>query len=185
MNYITINEEYLSYLRKYENRIPYQDYGEYKYKPFIGPLFELNGLVYVTHLTHYDNEKHSNIDENNKIKHVIKDLKGNPVSIINLAGMFPVPPEAFKNLRYDELENTRLFRDEREKYKFEKFLKIQMKYIQTLNIHDHAKNLYARQKVFNDYRFCVEYSSLEKLAKRWQQENQVMMIIQMKQQKIK
>lgn len=144
MKYITIDEDYLSYLRSKENKIPFQNYGVYKYKPFISPLFEINGLTYVTHLTHYNSEKHATINSTNEVKHIVRDVLDNPVSVINLAGMFPVPPEAINELRYDEIENIRMFRDEIEKYKFTKFLKIQMKSILNLNINEYAKNLYAR-----------------------------------------
>lgn len=169
MKYITINEEYLSYLRSKESKIPFQNYGEYKYKPFISPLFEVNGLVYVTHLTHFNREKHENISSANEIKHIVRDVLGNPVSVINLAGMFPVPPEAINELRYDEIEKVRLFRDEIEKYKFTKFLKIQMKSILNLNINECAKNLYARKKVFDDKDFCIDFLKLEDAALEWQQ----------------
>lgn len=178
MKYLTIDNEYLTLLRNNENKIPYQEYGKYKYKPFIGPLFEKDRLVYVTHLTHYDDSKHSNILPGSGIKHIVSDLSGNPTSVINLAGMFPVPHEAITEVRYNELEKIREFRSEAEKFKFERFMKIQMKSIKTLNLVEHSKNLYARKEVFNDRDFCIDYKKLEKVANNWMlQKNQTELII--------
>lgn len=39
--WVQINEEYLNYFREYgDTRVPNQDYGKYKFKPFF-PVFEL------------------------------------------------------------------------------------------------------------------------------------------------
>ena len=48
MEWINVNEEYLDYLRKIEKRVPRTDYGENKYKPFFGNLFEKDDLCYIT-----------------------------------------------------------------------------------------------------------------------------------------
>lgn len=168
MKYLKIDEEYLNLLRAKDSRIPFQNYGQYKYKPFIGPLFEKDGLMYVTHLTHYNQEKHSMITQDNRIKHIIRDQFGKETSVINLAGMFPVPSEAITNVKYDELEKVRIFKDERDLFNFTKFLKIQMKSILAINLPEHAKDLYARKEVFKDRDFCVNYKELEGVAQEWQ-----------------
>ena len=48
MIWCTINKEYISFLKNYDSRIPNIDYGNNGYKPFFSPLFEKDGLVYVT-----------------------------------------------------------------------------------------------------------------------------------------
>ena len=52
MEWINVNEEYLDYLRKIEKRVPRTDYGENKYKPFFGNLFEKDDLCYITQISH-------------------------------------------------------------------------------------------------------------------------------------
>lgn len=46
-----IKNEYLDYLRQYEQRIPLTDYGTRKMKPFFGALFEIDNLIYVTQVS--------------------------------------------------------------------------------------------------------------------------------------
>ncbi len=40
-NWVVVDEKYLNYLRDIEPKIPYSDYGENKFKPFLGELFEI------------------------------------------------------------------------------------------------------------------------------------------------
>ena len=51
-NWVVIDEKYLNYLRGYEHRIPFSDYGADHYKPFFGVLFEKDDLVYITQISH-------------------------------------------------------------------------------------------------------------------------------------
>ena len=52
MEWKIVNEDYLNYLRHNETRIPHSNYGEDKYKPFFGILFETNDFYYVTQISH-------------------------------------------------------------------------------------------------------------------------------------
>lgn len=61
--------------------------------------------------------------------------------------MFRVPSEAINKSPYDKIEKVRMFKDEIEKYRLTKFLKIQMKSILNMNINKCAKNSYARKGV--------------------------------------
>lgn len=47
MEWLVIDEKYLNYLRDKESRIPKSDYGNDKYKPFFGVLFETDILSIV------------------------------------------------------------------------------------------------------------------------------------------
>ena len=51
MIWCTIDKDYISFLKKYDSRIPNIDYGNNGYKPFFSPLFEKDGLVYVTQIS--------------------------------------------------------------------------------------------------------------------------------------
>jgi len=52
MEWLVIDEKYLDYLRIIDSRIPYSDYGENRYKPFFGVLFETEHFCYVTQMAH-------------------------------------------------------------------------------------------------------------------------------------
>lgn len=63
MRWINVDEQYLDYLRGYEKRIPFTDYGTDKYKPFFGVLFEIDDLYYVTQVSHAQ-PRHYKLKEN-------------------------------------------------------------------------------------------------------------------------
>lgn len=46
MYWIDIDDKYLDYLREFEKRIPYSDYGTDKMKPFFGVLFDTDKYRY-------------------------------------------------------------------------------------------------------------------------------------------
>ena len=52
MKWINVNEEYTDYLRTFEPRIPNTNYGDDKYKPFFGVLFEKDEFYYITQVSH-------------------------------------------------------------------------------------------------------------------------------------
>lgn len=53
MNWCSIDETYLNYLKSYESRIPYSDYGVNHFKPFFRPLFEIEpGIIFVGAISH-------------------------------------------------------------------------------------------------------------------------------------
>ena len=52
MQWINVNEKYINYLRQFEKRIPITEYGEDKYKPFFGILFETDKFYYITQISH-------------------------------------------------------------------------------------------------------------------------------------
>ena len=63
MKWYTVEEDFLTYLRNYESRIPNIDYGDDKFKPFFGKLFEIGDLVYITQVSH-PKSRHYTIKEN-------------------------------------------------------------------------------------------------------------------------
>ncbi|MFH4353357.1 type III toxin-antitoxin system ToxN/AbiQ family toxin [Lactobacillus helveticus] len=53
MNWCSIDETYVNYLKSYESRIPYSDYGVNHFKPFFRPLFEIEpGIIFVGAISH-------------------------------------------------------------------------------------------------------------------------------------
>ncbi|WP_258365319.1 type III toxin-antitoxin system ToxN/AbiQ family toxin [Lactobacillus helveticus] len=42
MNWCSIDETYVNYLKSYESRIPYSDYGVNHFKPFLDHYLRLN-----------------------------------------------------------------------------------------------------------------------------------------------
>ncbi len=76
MEWLVIDEEYLNYLRNYEERIPRSDYGRDKYKPFFGTLFETEEFCYVSQISHVQ-ERHESMKSNVDLKrYIIRKITG-------------------------------------------------------------------------------------------------------------
>lgn len=115
MNWIRVNEEYLDYLRQYEARIPFSDYGDDKCKPFFGTLFEVDDIAYITQVSH-PQERHKKLKNLPDFKKIFdpKD-RSRLIAVVNLNYMFPVPKAEIEKMEYKNIESYRTFKDEKEK----------------------------------------------------------------------
>ncbi|MBD5463548.1 MAG: hypothetical protein HDR24_10940 [Lachnospiraceae bacterium] len=113
MKWINVNEQYLDYLRKVEKRIPRTDYGEDRYKPFFGILFEKDGLYYITQVSHAQ-PRHNKLKQQ-KDFYKVYDPKSPTrlIAVINLNYMFPIPKSEvfpFEKTKYILIEHLLLKR---------------------------------------------------------------------------
>ena len=90
MIWCTINKDYISFLKNYDSRIPNIDYGNNGYKPFFSPLFEKDGLVYVTQISS-KKPRHLKMKESIDFVKIFDKTNKKLISVINLNYMFPVP----------------------------------------------------------------------------------------------
>lgn len=141
MIWCTINKKYIDYLKKYDSRIPDVDYGTDKYKPFFSPLFEKNGLTYVTQVSS-KKERHLRIKESIDFIKIFDKENKNLLAVVNLNYMFPVPKNEIIEVKYKEIDNFRSFKDFAQKTKYIKFLQYQMKVIENKNIEKLALTVY-------------------------------------------
>lgn len=161
MIWCTISKKYISFLKKYDSRIPNIDYGKNSYKPFFSPLFEKDGLVYVTQISS-KKERHLKMKESIDFIKIFDKENKNLIAVINLNYMFPVPKSEIVEVKYKEIENFRSFKDFNEKSKYISLLKYQMKVIKNKNIDNQAVKLY--QSVNNNSflkKRCLPFLLLE------------------------
>lgn len=164
MIWCTISEKYINYLKKYDSRIPDIDYGTDKYKPFFSPLFEKNGLIYVSQVSS-KKERHLKMKESiDFIKIFDKENKG-LLAVVNLNYMFPVPKNEIIEVKYKEIDNFRTFKDFSQKTKYIKLLQYQMKVIKNKNIEKLALTVYkdVNTNIFLKNR-CLPFTLLEEKA---------------------
>lgn len=173
-NWIVIDETYLNYLRQYEQRIPYSNYGQDKFKPFFGVLFEKDDLAYVTQISHAQ-PRHQNMKNSpDFLKIYLPDRnqqnQGRLVAVVNLNYMFPVPKHMVNTLEYKDIESHRTFTSELEKSQYIDLLQKEMAQINTLGLERRAVNLYERkQKYPTDFvsQRCLDFTSLETIARQY------------------
>lgn len=102
--WVQIDNEYLNYLRDYgDGRVPFQNYGQRKFKPFF-KAFKLKdtNVVYVANIGH-NNPKHSHFSDSIDYKNIL-DAGENKVGGIHLNTMFPVPEDKIIPYTYDMIE---------------------------------------------------------------------------------
>jgi len=161
MKWCTVEEEFLTYLRNYENRIPKTDYGDDKFKPFFGKLFEFGDLVYITQVSH-PQKRHHNIKED---KDFIKLYDGNRlIAVVNLNYMFPVHRSHLIDVEYKNIEDFRIFENEVNKSHYITLLKREMREIKIRKIDEKAVDLYKHKYDYPLDRVstrCVDFKSLE------------------------
>ena len=169
MDWLVVDENYLDYLRKVEKRIPRSDYGNDKYKPFFGILFETEEFYYVTQISH-PQSRHLKMKANLDFKKVFLPNSNRLIAVINLNYMFPMPKALYKRLEYKDIEQHRTFMDEIEKSKYIDLLKTELKIINTMNVEKSAIRVY-KNKYENPEsdlaKRCIEFKKMEELANEY------------------
>ena len=141
MIWCTINKEYISFLKNHDSRIPNIDYGNNGYKPFFSPLFEKDGLVYVTQVSS-KKPRHLKMKESIDFVKIFDKTNKKLISVINLNYMFPVPKSEIIEVKYKNISNFRTFSSLDEKNKYINLLKYEMKVINNKNIQAQALKVY-------------------------------------------
>lgn len=168
MEWINVNEEYLDYLRKIEKRVPRTDYGENKYKPFFGNIFEKDDLCYITQISHAQ-ERHRKLRQQ-KDFYKIYDPKdpSRLIAVVNLNYMFPIPKSEVFPFYKKKIESYRKFSSSEEKSKYINLLDKELFVINSMNLSQKAKDIYDLKYRFPDSNIskrCFDFKMLEVLAK--------------------
>ena len=172
MIWCTINKDYISFLKNYDSRIPNIDYGKNGYKPFFSPLFEKDGLVYVTQVSS-KKPRHLKMKESIDFVKIFDKTNKKLISVINLNYMFPVPKSEIIEVKYKNIGNFRTFSSLDEKDKYLKLLKYEMKVINNKNIQTQALKVYNSigKNSFLKNR-CLPFLLLEEKAIEYSKEKQ-------------
>ena len=167
MIWIDVNANYLDYLRKFEDRIPKTDYGENKYKPFFGVLFEAEDLCYITQVSH-PQLRHNKLKNQLDFYKIYDPKKLNRlIAVVNLNYMFPIPKSEIYPVTVSNIEQHRTFKSDKEKSQYVDLLKREMKYIDTLNLPEKAKKIYNLKYNHPTNKIsvrCIDFKRMEHLA---------------------
>ena len=174
MKWIIIDEDYLNYLRKIENRIPYSNYGKDKFKPFFGELFTVGELTYVSQISHKQPRHESLKNSLDFYKIFIPDTKNigkdRFVAVVNLNYMFPIKRSMIHYLDFSKIDECRSFINNTEKSQYIDLLQKEMLAINKLDLPNKANKLYELKKNYPEDRIssrCLNFLELEKYAKAY------------------
>lgn len=174
MDWLVIDEKYLNYLRDKEKRISISDYGNDKYKPFFGVLFESEDFYYVTQVSH-PQPRHLKMKSNEDFKKIYIPDSNRLIAVINLNYMFPIPKCMYEKLQYKDIEKHRSFKDEKEKSKYIGLMKTELKIMNGMNLSKAAMKLYDNKyrKPESDLaKRCIDFKDIEKLALQYIKEQE-------------
>lgn len=167
MKWIIVDEDYLTYLRNQgDQRIPLSNYGEDKYKPFFGSLFDENGCCYVTQISH-PQTKHNKMKNSLDFKKIYIPNSDRLLAVVNLNYMFPIPQDLYRELRYKDINQYKHFKNTKEQSKYIDLLRRELEIINSMDV-QHSSLLVYQNKYDNPdsplAQRSLDYKELEKLA---------------------
>ncbi len=173
MKFCIVDKKYMDYLREFDERIPYSDYGEEHYKPCFHPLFKVGDLEYVTYITS-PKSKHRHMKNSKDFKKVFISTNKRRgryfVGAINLNHMFPVPASCVSDVNFGKIDEVRKFKNNKEKSKYISLLKHELESIAKMDLPIAAQSLYTYRYEKPDTTIskrCLDFKALEKYAKKY------------------
>lgn len=113
MDWYVVDKDYIKYLLRFDSRVGYVGYGE-KIKLHVGVLLMVNSYRYYVPISSPKN-KHYRMS-NCMDFHKLQDANtGVLYAVLNLNNMIPVPDSCVTQLKYNQVEQFRSFKDEKEK----------------------------------------------------------------------
>ena len=163
--WISIDEDYLQYMKlNGDHRIPNQDYGEGRFKPFF-KLFSIGDLHYVTQINHAQ-KRHNKMSQMEDFFKLTHDNK--TIGIVNLNYMFPVLESHVHEMSQDDIR--KILSKGRDAENVDRYLKLlfdEENEICRQNIPLHANLLYEKYKNRTAsprlFQRCCDFGSLEKV----------------------
>lgn len=170
MHWINVDDEYIDYLRTYEKRIPFTNYGTDKYKPFFGVLFEIGDLYYITQVSHAQS-RHRKMKEQKDFYKIYDPKHPNRlIAVINLNYMFPIPKSKTSTFDKSQIQTYRTFKSDKEKSKYINLLNIELNVINSMNIGVRAQSIYNLKydkPLHVVSKRCIDFKAMEQLAHQY------------------
>lgn len=113
MNWYVVDKNYIAYLTQYDSHVGYVEYGE-RLKLHVGILLNISSFNYYVPISSAK-PKHQKMS-NNLDFHKLQDKStGYLYAVLNINNMIPVPSNCAIHFKYNQVENFRSFRNEKEK----------------------------------------------------------------------
>lgn len=171
MYWIDVDDNYLDFLREFENRIPYSDYGTDRMKPFFGVLFDTDEFSYVTQVSH-PQKRHEKMKQARDFYKLYdnESNKNRVIGVVNLNYMFPVFKNRIVRLKMSDIDSLRSFTSNEQKTKYINLLNKEMREINNLPIEKNAYRIYTDKYRYTESiisKRCLDYKALEDRAREW------------------
>ncbi len=184
MKWYVVNEKYTNILRdKFKrdigrnvplltyNKINSNGIEEVVNKPLFGVCFEIDDIKFFTTVYHYDDSKHSRMNES-PIFIKLYDEFDKPKAVVYLSEMFPVNKEDLTEVTFNNVDILRNFTSNKQRRDYWYLLEIELEALKRVNIQKKAVELYnlvckvpmsysAKSSLpFDEMKeFCIKYKS--------------------------
>jgi hypothetical protein len=175
-----IDPVYMDTLRQTDERVPLQGNDPYHWRPFVGPVMEVDGVQWFVDFSSYKPDKEAMYDVGKlfTFKMMDRNHPGLVLSTVNLRYMIPVPKSALAKVDLNDIGMTRKFLTYGDEVKFKRLLVKQLDEAnsQSKYINEAAMNLYARKIVFPDdviSKISINYRELSNVCRQWDEEHTI------------
>ena len=113
MDWYVVNKAYINYLTQFDSRVGYVEYGE-RLKLHIGTVLEIDGISYYVPISSAKS-KHQKMSNNLDFHKIQDEETGYIYAVLNINNMIPVPKSCIIQVKYNNIDEFRNFKDEKEK----------------------------------------------------------------------
>ena len=164
MDWYVVDKKYINYLTQFDSRVGYVEYGE-RLKLHVGILLTIEDYHYYVPISSAK-PKHQKMS-NSLDFHKLQDKStGYLYAVLNINNMIPVPNNCLTQLKYNQVENFRSFRSEKEKTDYIYLLQKEKSMIDNAQdtLHNKAMKLYQKCIAKPDSSLaarCCDFKTLE------------------------
>lgn len=113
MNWYVVDKKYINYLTQFDSRVGYVEYGE-RLKLHVGILLTIGDFHYYVPISSAK-PKHHKMSNSLDFHKLQDESTGYLYAVLNINNMIPVPDNCLIQLKYNQVEIFRSFRNEKEK----------------------------------------------------------------------
>ena len=113
MDWYVVDKKYISYLTQCDSRVGYVEYGE-RLKLHVGILLTIGDFHYYVPISSAK-PKHQKMSNSLDFHKLQDESSGYLYAVLNINNMIPVPDNCLTQLKYNQIENFRSFKNKKEK----------------------------------------------------------------------
>lgn len=113
MDWYVADKKYIRYLTQFDSRVGYVEYGE-RLKLHVGILLDVGDFHYYVPISSAK-PKHHKMSNSLDFHKLQDESNGYLYAVLNINNMIPVPDNCIRQLKYNNVEDFRIFSNEKEK----------------------------------------------------------------------
>ena len=173
MNWYVVDKGYVEYLKEFDDKVGNVDYGDDAFKVHTGIAYTIRDNKYYIPMCS-KKAKHENMKNSIDFQKIEEVGTRRLLSVLNINNMIPVPDEYIEELKYDNIEKYRSFKNDKEKVDYIYILQLEMAAIQEMEdvLKEKAEKLYKKCEEKPDSKLaqrCCNYKLLEEKSKEYKQ----------------